>query len=116
MIYDSEQQSIRNALRDSRIEALTLFLGDFIKLLASEGFSIEDLLDALVKNLEQKTVPDSAIKHLEEAAIELSRFSKTESLTTSPTERENHYHHPTIVEWFFVGEDNRFCSYTNSPT
>ncbi|QKQ75604.1 hypothetical protein [Nostoc sp. TCL240-02] len=80
MIYDSEQQSIRNALRDSRIEALTLFLGDFIKLLASEGFSIEDLLDALVKNLEQKTVPDSAIKHLEEAAIELSRFSKNREL------------------------------------
>ncbi|WP_179072028.1 hypothetical protein [Nostoc sp. C057] len=45
-------------------------------MLASEGFSVEDLLDALVKNLEQKTVPDSAIKHLEEAAIELSRFSK----------------------------------------
>ncbi|MEH1808482.1 hypothetical protein [Nostoc sp.] len=80
MIYDSEQQSIRNALRDSRIEALTLFLGDFIKLLTSEGFSLEDLLDALVKNLEQKTVPDSAIKHLEEAATELSRFSKNREL------------------------------------
>ena len=76
MIYDSEQQSIRNALRDTRIEALTLFLGDFIKLLVSEGFSLEDLLDALVKTLEQKTVPDSAIKHLEEAATELSRFAK----------------------------------------
>lgn len=74
MIYNEESQSIRNALRDSRIEALTIFLGDFVNLLHKEGFSVEDLLDAISKWMcAHKTAPDSVVKHLEDAVMEMSR-------------------------------------------
>ena len=77
MIYDSEQQSIRNALRDSKREGLIKFVEKFIPLLELEGFSLQDLLEALAAWMfRQRTNPDEVIKHLEDAALELRRASR----------------------------------------
>ncbi|MEH2029814.1 MAG: hypothetical protein V7K67_09080 [Nostoc sp.] len=47
-MIDSEQKiSIRNALRDTRREGLINFVEDLIGLLDQEGFSFQDLLEAL---------------------------------------------------------------------
>ncbi len=77
MIYDEEQQAIRTVLRDSRIEALAIFMSDFVGLLHQEGFSFQDLLEGLAKwAYEHKTSPDSVVKHLEDAALELHKRKK----------------------------------------
>ncbi|MDZ8138224.1 MAG: hypothetical protein RM049_23440 [Nostoc sp. DedQUE04] len=82
MMIDSEQKiSIRTALRDSRREGLINFMEDLIELLHQEGYSFQDLLEALAGWVDrQQPSPDLTVKHLEEAAMELSRFSKNRRL------------------------------------
>jgi hypothetical protein len=77
-MIDSEQQThIRTALRDSRREGLIKFFDEFITLLEQEGFSFQDLLEAIaVWMFRQRPNPEQAIKHLEDAALELHRASK----------------------------------------
>ncbi len=77
-MIDSEQQlHIRTALRDSRREGLIKFVGEFISLLELEGFSFQDLLEALAAWMfRQRPNPDEVIKHLEDAALELHRASR----------------------------------------
>ncbi|MEH1808493.1 hypothetical protein [Nostoc sp.] len=69
MTIDSEQKiSIRNALRDSRREGLIKFVEEFITLLAQEGYSLQDLLEALAGWGYRQQLPfDEVIKHLEDA-------------------------------------------------
>ncbi|MEH1808416.1 hypothetical protein [Nostoc sp.] len=77
-MFDSEQQAhIRTALRDSRREGLIKFFDEFITLLEQEGFSFQDLLEAIATWMfRQRPNPEQVIKHLEDAAMELSRVSK----------------------------------------
>jgi hypothetical protein len=74
-MIDSEQKtSIRTALRDSRREGLIKFVEEFISLLEQEGYSFQDLLEALAAWMfRQRPNPEEAIKHLEDAALELHR-------------------------------------------
>jgi len=68
-MIDSEQKShIRTALRDSRREGLINFVEEFITLLAQEGFSFQDLLEAIAGwGYRQQLPPDEVIRHLEDA-------------------------------------------------
>lgn len=77
-MIDSEQQThIRTALRDSRRDGLIKFVGEFITLLELEGFSFQDLLEALAAWMfRQRPNPEEVIKHLEDAAMELYRASR----------------------------------------
>ncbi|MFN6572427.1 hypothetical protein [Dendronalium sp. ChiSLP03b] len=77
-VIDSEQQiSIRTALRDSRREGLIKFVGEFIALLQEEGFSLQDLLEAIAGWMyRQQLPPAEVISHLENAASQLSRASR----------------------------------------
>ena len=77
-MFDSDQQThIRTALRDSRREGLIKFFDEFIILLEQEGFSFQDLLEAIaIWMFRQRPNPEEVIKHLEEAAMELSRANK----------------------------------------
>jgi hypothetical protein len=47
VIYNEEQESIRFALSSFRRKALTQFMGEFVQILNDEGYSFEDLLNAL---------------------------------------------------------------------
>ncbi len=72
MIDDEEKELIRSALRNFRREGLTIFLEEFMELLAQEGFSFQDLLQALASwSFRSKLKPDSVTKHLEDAALEI---------------------------------------------
>jgi len=73
MTIDSEQQShIRTALRDSRREGLINFVEEFITLLHQEGYSFQDLLEALAGwGYRQQLPPDEVIRHLEDAALQM---------------------------------------------
>ncbi|MEH2034047.1 MAG: hypothetical protein V7K67_31315 [Nostoc sp.] len=77
-MIDSEQQShIRTALRDSRREGLIKFVEEFVTLLEQEGFSFQDLLEALAAWMDrQRPNPVEVIKLLEDAALELHRASR----------------------------------------
>jgi hypothetical protein len=72
-MIDSEQKiSIRNALRDSRREGLINFVEDLIGLLDQEGYSFQDLLEALAGwGYRQQLPPDEVIRHLEDAVSQL---------------------------------------------
>ncbi|MBN3951948.1 MAG: hypothetical protein HWQ38_37980 [Nostoc sp. NMS7] len=74
-MIDSEQQlCIRTTLRDCRREGLIKFVEEFITLLEQEGFSFQDLLEALAAWMfRQRPNPEEVIKHLEDAALELHR-------------------------------------------
>ncbi|MEH1790348.1 hypothetical protein [Nostoc sp.] len=77
MIDVEEQKTIRWVLRISRGEALVPFIKDFLNLLNQEGFLLEDLLDALSKvTLNQRSVPGSVARHLEDAVAELRTEAK----------------------------------------
>ncbi|MEH1780245.1 MAG: hypothetical protein V7L26_14205 [Nostoc sp.] len=81
-MIDSEQQlHIRNALRDSRREGLINFVEDLIGLLAQEGFSFQDLLEALAGwgYRQQSPPPDEVIRHLEDAVSELHHLSRNQN-------------------------------------
>jgi hypothetical protein len=72
MIDDEEKDSIRNALQNSRREGLAIFLEEFMGLLAQEGFSFPDLLEALASwSFRRRLKPNSVIKHLEDASLEI---------------------------------------------
>lgn len=74
MIDDEEKDSIRNALQNSRREGLAIFLEEFMGLLDQEGFSFPDLLEALASwSFRRKFKPNSVIKHLEDASLEIYR-------------------------------------------
>ncbi|MEH2070052.1 MAG: hypothetical protein V7K47_18135 [Nostoc sp.] len=77
-MIDSDQKiSILTALRDSRREGLINFVEEFITLLNQEGFSFGDLLEALAGwGYRQQPNPDEVIRHLEDAASQLSRASR----------------------------------------
>lgn len=72
-MIDSEQKiSIRNALRDTKREGLINFVEDLIGLLDEEGFSFQDLLEALAGwGYRQQPPTDEVIRHLEDAVSEL---------------------------------------------
>ncbi|MEH1786535.1 MAG: hypothetical protein V7L23_13355 [Nostoc sp.] len=78
MIDTEEQKTIRWVLRISRGEALVPFVKDFLNLLNLEGFLLEDLLDALSKaTLNQRAIPSSVVRHLEDAVAELRTEAKS---------------------------------------
>ncbi len=59
---------IRDRLRDSRREGLTLFVNEFMPVLLSEGYSLEDLLHALANwTFEQPGLDKKVLFHLEKA-------------------------------------------------
>lgn len=67
-----QKTSIRHALQNCRQESLVGFMGDFILLLNQEGFSLEDFMQALASWAhQQKNIPDSAVKCLENALTQL---------------------------------------------
>ncbi|MHC5779219.1 HNH endonuclease [Nostoc sp.] len=77
MIDAEEQKTIRWILRIARGEALVPFIKDFLNLLNQEGFLLEDLLDALSKwAFNQRSIPSSVAKHLEDAVTELRTEAK----------------------------------------
>ncbi|WP_375491131.1 hypothetical protein [uncultured Nostoc sp.] len=80
-MIDSEQKiSIRNALRDSRREGLINFVEDLIGLLDEEGFSFQDLLEALAGwGYRQQSPPDEVIRYLEDAASRLHELTTNRS-------------------------------------
>ncbi len=80
-MIDSEQQtSIRTALRDSRREGLINFMEDLIELLHQEGYSFQDLLEALAGwGYRQQSPTDEVIRHLEDAALELHQLTTNRS-------------------------------------
>ncbi|MEH2177411.1 hypothetical protein [Nostoc sp.] len=80
-MIDSEQQaSIRTALRDSRREGLINFVEEFITLLAQEGYSFQDLLEALAGwGYRQQSPPDEVIRYLEDAASQLHELTTNRS-------------------------------------
>lgn len=51
MIYDEEHSAIRLALSRFRRQALTQFLGEFVQILDDEGYTFEDLLNALANHM-----------------------------------------------------------------
>jgi hypothetical protein len=72
MIDDEEKDLIRSALRSSRRQGLTIFVEEFMELLIKEGFSFQDLLEALASwSFRRKLNPESVVKHLENAASEM---------------------------------------------
>jgi hypothetical protein len=81
-MIDSEQKiSIRTALRDSRREGLINFVEDLIGLLEQEGYSFQDLLEALAGYCYRlpESMPDSITDRLEDAASQLHRLTKNQS-------------------------------------
>ena len=78
MIHDDEKQVICDALRLSRREGLSVFVEEFISLLAQEGFSLEDLLQAIASWLYRTKGNVEVIKHLEDAALKLSPIQDKE--------------------------------------
>jgi len=74
MIDDEEKDSIRSALQNSRRQGLAIFVEEFMDLLAQEGFSFSDLLEALASwSFRRELKPNSVIKHLEDASLEIYR-------------------------------------------
>ncbi len=72
LIDQEEKEPIRNVLRNSRREGLAIFLEEFMELLVQEGFSFQDLLEALASwSFRRKLNPSSVVKHLENAASEM---------------------------------------------
>lgn len=71
MIHDDEKQVIGDALRQSRREGLSVFVEQFIALLAQENFSLEDLLQAIASWLHRTEGDVEIIRHLEDAAEKL---------------------------------------------
>ena len=61
-------EAIRIALQDYRRESLTRFMSEFIPLLRQEGYSLEDLINALADWTDRQHGLSEAVKHLEEAA------------------------------------------------
>lgn len=59
---------IRHTLRAFRREALTQFINEFMIILVQEGYSFEDLLEAITNWTNQNPKLAPAVKHLEEAA------------------------------------------------
>ncbi|YAG17023.1 CopG family transcriptional regulator [Nostoc sp. DSM 114161] len=80
-MIDSEQKvSIRTALRDSKREGLINFMEDLIELLHQEGYSFQDLLEALAGwGYRQKSPPDEVIRHLEDAVSQLHEMTTNRS-------------------------------------
>ncbi|HYW17926.1 MAG TPA: hypothetical protein VE956_01205 [Nodularia sp. (in: cyanobacteria)] len=80
-MIDSEQQlHIRTALRDSRREGLINFVEDLIELLHQEGYSFQDLLEALAGwGYRQQLPTDEVIRHLEDAALQLHHLARNRS-------------------------------------
>ncbi|WP_375495380.1 hypothetical protein [uncultured Nostoc sp.] len=81
MMIDSEQKiSIRTALRDSKREGLINFVEEFITLLDQEGYSFQDLLEAIVGYCYRlpESMPDSVTDRLEDAASQLHLLTKNQ--------------------------------------
>ncbi|MBD2731819.1 hypothetical protein H6G96_37490 [Nostoc sp. FACHB-892] len=72
MMHDDEKNSISDALREARRDGLSVFVEEFISLLAQEKFSLADLLQAIASWLYRTKGNVEVIKHLEDAVIKLS--------------------------------------------
>ncbi|MFN6475312.1 hypothetical protein [Nostoc sp. DedQUE07] len=71
------EREIRFTLQDLRCQALTQFMGEFMQILATEGYTLEDLLDAVTSLVSEKPELESVVKHLENAEQELRSISTT---------------------------------------
>lgn len=63
---------IRHALEDHRRKALTDFIKEFMPVLISEGYSFEDLVNALADWADEQKL-NSVVGYLEKAAQEVSK-------------------------------------------
>ncbi|MEH2467834.1 hypothetical protein [Nostoc sp.] len=70
---------IRHGLQDCRRDGLTQFLNEFMKVLIAEGYTFEDLLDAITNWASEKLEFEDVVKHLEEAEQKV-RLSRSQSL------------------------------------
>ncbi|MFN6535500.1 MAG: hypothetical protein RM021_003900 [Nostoc sp. EkiNYC01] len=60
-------QELRVTLQDFRRQALTQFIHEFMRILISEGYTFEDLLDAITSWVALNPELEDVVKHLEEA-------------------------------------------------
>jgi hypothetical protein len=58
---------IRHGLQDCRRDGLTQFFNEFITVLIAEGYTFEDLLDAITNWACEKPELEDVVKHLEDA-------------------------------------------------
>lgn len=66
---DTEAEKIlAAALQECRARALVAFIGKFIAILQSQGYSLTDLLDALAEWADTKPQYREAVQYLEKAA------------------------------------------------
>lgn len=66
-------REIQVTLQDFRREALTRFIHEFMMILTAEGYTFEDLLDAIATWAAEKPELEEVVKRLEEAELEMRR-------------------------------------------
>ncbi|MEH2067862.1 MAG: hypothetical protein V7K47_06800 [Nostoc sp.] len=73
------EREIRCALQDLRCQALTQFMGELMQILTVEGYTLEDLLDAVTTLVSEKPELESVVKHLENAEKEMRYLRQPQS-------------------------------------
>ncbi|MHC5820066.1 MAG: hypothetical protein ACYT04_30410 [Nostoc sp.] len=70
---------IRHGLQDHRRQGLTQFLNEFMTVLVSEGYTLEDLLHAVANWADEQPRLEEVVGHLEKAADEIHQAQATKS-------------------------------------
>lgn len=83
------KQEIRYTLQDFRRQALTEFVGEFMVILTSEGYTFQDLLDAVTSWAAKMPELEEVVKHLENAEQELRCLGLPQGGTQSTAERSS---------------------------
>jgi hypothetical protein len=65
------KREIRSTLQDFRRQALSQFMNEFMQALTAEGYTFEDLLDAVTTLASEKPELEAVVKHLENAEKEI---------------------------------------------
>ncbi|MFN6472577.1 MAG: hypothetical protein RMY36_023290 [Nostoc sp. SerVER01] len=72
---------IRHGLQNCRRDGLTQFFNEFMTVLIAEGYTFEDLLDAITSWASDKLELEDVVKHLEDAEQKM-RFQGSQSKKT----------------------------------
>lgn len=67
-------ESLTQAIKSCKRQALTEFVKQLMQVLKQSSWDIEHLIDALADYADQRDDWEAAVKHLEDASIEISRL------------------------------------------
>ncbi|PHJ69120.1 hypothetical protein VF14_02995 [Nostoc linckia z18] len=71
---------IRHGLQDCRRDGLTQFFNEFMTVLIAEGYTFEDLLDAITSWVALNPELEDVVKHLEDAEQKMRLFRSQSSV------------------------------------